>query len=118
MGYRVLLGSHHLGASVPLLINERVKKFDGFVTPVNKLGIMMFPTQREVEIAIKIARKEKKLIFGVKPFAGGRIEPRIALEHVYLKVGLDFCMIGAGSIEEVEEDFQIAKNILEKPIMR
>ncbi len=110
LGHRVLLGSHHLGASVPLIEGAKVKKFDGYVTPANKLGVMMFPTQREAENAIKVARNGGKLIAGVKPFGGGRIKPREALEYVYEEVRVDSCMIGVGSVEEAEEGFKIARD--------
>jgi len=49
LGHRALLGSHHIGASAPLIREKRVKRFDGFVTPTNKLGVMMFQTRREAE---------------------------------------------------------------------
>ncbi|MCW3975758.1 MAG: hypothetical protein NWE86_05910 [Candidatus Bathyarchaeota archaeon] len=111
-GYRVLLGSHHLGITFQLLSEERVKKHDGYVAPVNKSGIMMFPTKKEVEKCIKNARKEEKIIVGVKPFAGGRIKPKEALEYVYNEIGVDMCMIGTGSIEELEEDLEVASTIL------
>jgi len=112
LGYRALLGSHHLGASVPLIGERRVKRFDGYVTPVNKLGIMMFPTQRIAENVVKRTGKDGKLIVAIKPFAGGRIEPKEALNYVYKKLKVDSCMIGVGSVEEAEEDFQDAKEIL------
>ncbi len=111
LGFRVLLGSHHLGITFKLLNEERVRKYDGYVTPVNKFGIMMFPTKSEVEKSIKNAQKEEKIIVGVKPFAGGRIKPREALEYVYKEIGVDMCMVGAGSIEELEEDLEVAKTI-------
>jgi hypothetical protein len=112
LGYRVLLGSHHLGASAPLVEEEHVRKFDGYITPINKLGHMMFPTQREAENAIKRIRKGGKLIVGTKPFAGGRIKPEEALNYVYKKVKVDSCMMGVGSVKEAEEDFQLARNII------
>ncbi len=112
LGYRALLGSHHLGITSQLIEEERVKKLDGYVTPINKLGVMMFPTQRQAENAIKMSKKREKIIVGVKPFAGGRIEPKSALEYVYNEIKADSCMIGVASIEEAEKDIKIAKNIL------
>lgn len=111
IGYRVLLGSHHFGVSSSIIEEEKIKKFDGYVTPINKLGVMMFPNKREVENNI-IKIKESRIIIAIKPFAGGRIEPKEALEYVYKKVKVDSCMIGVGSIKEAEENFKIAKNIL------
>jgi hypothetical protein len=110
-GHDVLLASHHFGASAPLIQKKQVRGFDGYVTPVNKLGVMMFPTQREVENAITMTRKEGKLIIGIKPFAGGRIPPREALEYAYIIMKVDSCMLGVGSVEEAEEDLNIAKQM-------
>ena len=111
-GYRSLLGSHHLGASFPLVEEWKVKRFDGYVTPINRLGVMMFPTQRDAEKAAERARTGGKLIAGIKPFAGGRIEPKEALEYVYKELKADSCMIGVGSVEEAEEDFRVARDVL------
>jgi len=72
----------------------------------------MFPLQRKAEEAIKEVRKDGKLIIAVKPFAGGRIDPKEALEYVFNKMKVDSCMIGVGSAEEAEFDIQIAENIL------
>lgn len=112
-GHKVLLGSHHLGASARLIQEESVEKFDGYVTPANRLGHMMFPTANEAENAIEKAQKEGKLIISVKPFAGGRIKPEEALTYVYRKLKADACMIGVASVEEAEEDFRTARKILE-----
>lgn len=111
LGHKILLGSHHLGSAASM-IKGKIEGYDGFVTPVNKLGLMMFPLQRKAEEAIKEVRKDGKLIIAVKPFAGGRIEPKEALEYVFNKMKVDSCMIGVGSVEEAEFDFQIAENIL------
>ena len=112
IGYRVLLGSHHLGVSSSIIEEEKIRKFDGYVTPINKLGCMMFPNKREVENSVIKIRESGKIIIAIKPFAGGRIEPKEALDYVYKKVKVDSCMVGVGSIKEAEEDFRIAKNIL------
>jgi len=111
-GYRSLLGSHHLGATVPLLEENRIRRFDGYVTPINKLGIMMFPTQREAEKAAREVRNNGKLLIAIKPFAGGRIRPKEALTYVYREMEADACMMGVASVEEAEEDFQAARQIL------
>jgi len=111
-GYRTLLGSHHLGVSFPLVEEGRVKRFDGYVTPVNKLGIMMFPTQKAVENAVRKARKQGKLIVGIKPLAGGRIKPQEALSYVYKEIKADACMIGVSSVDEAKEDFETAQKLL------
>ena len=111
-GYRSLLGSHHLGATVPLLEESRIRRFDGYVTPINKLGVMMFPTQRETEKAAREARNQGKLLIAIKPFAGGRIRPKEALTYVYKQMEADACMMGVASVKEAEEDFKAARQIL------
>ncbi|WP_455276179.1 hypothetical protein [[Eubacterium] cellulosolvens] len=111
LGHRILFGSHHLGSTVSI-IKGKIEHHDGYVTPVNKLGLMMFPLQKKVEEAIKEAKKDGKSIIAVKPFAGGRIEPKEALEYVFNKMRVDSCMIGVGSLEEAEFDIQIAEDTL------
>ncbi|MGQ9552233.1 MAG: hypothetical protein ACUVUE_07395 [Candidatus Bathycorpusculaceae bacterium] len=110
--HKVLLGIHHAGASIPLIEKEKVKT-DGYVTPINKLGAMMFPIQQDAEVVIKKTREAGKLVIGIKPLAGGRIEPKEALRYVYKRVKADSCMIGVSSAQEAEEDFRIARNISE-----
>ena len=114
LGYRSLLGSHHLGTSVELIEEKKVKRFDGYVTPVNKLGVMMFPAQRVAENSIRRARKLGRLVVAIKPFGGGRIEPKEALRYVYRELKVDSCMMGVGSVKEAKEDFRTTESILEK----
>ncbi|KPV61815.1 MAG: hypothetical protein AOA65_2149 [Candidatus Bathyarchaeota archaeon BA1] len=113
LGHKVLLGVHHAGASIPLIEEEKVR-INGYVTPINKLGVMMFPTQQEAEMMIGKASSAGKLIIGIKPLAGGRIEPKEALKYVYKKVKVDSCMIGVSSVKEAEEDFQTVRSISEE----
>ena len=108
--HRVLLGVHHAGLTIPKLENSRIK-FDGYVTPINRLGVMMFPTRGAALEAIKAAQRQ---VIAIKPLAGGRIKPREALEHIYKEVGIGFCMIGVGSGSEAEEDFSTALKILKE----
>ncbi len=107
-GYRILLGVHHAGTTIPKLENSEIK-FAGYVTPINSMGVMMLPTS---ELAVEAIRATKKPVIAIKPLAGGRIKTREALEHVYRKMGISFCMIGVGSEREAEEDFSIAHEIL------
>jgi len=107
-GYHVILGVHHAGSTIPILEGSKIE-FDGYVTPINKLGVMMFPT---TNAALRAVRSSQKPIVAIKPLAGGRIPPRHALEYVYRELAIDFCMIGVGSESEAEEDFSTALEIL------
>lgn len=107
-GHRVLLGVHHAGVTIPKLENSEIK-FEGYVTPINSMGIMMFPTR---DSAVEAIRAAKKPVIAIKPLAGGRIKPKKALEHIYKEMDIDFCMIGVGSEREAEEDFSTAHEIL------
>ena len=111
-GYRCLLGSHHLGATAQLLEEKKMRGFDGYVTPINKLGVMMFPNRREVEKAVEKSRSRGKIVIAIKPFAGGRIRPEEALTYVFRMVEADACMMGVASVREAEKDFQAAKRVL------
>ena len=76
---------------------------------MNSMGVMMFPSR---DSAVEAIRAAKKPVIAIKPLAGGRLKPTEALEHIYRKMGIDFCMIGVGSEREAEEDFSIAHEIL------
>lgn len=103
-GYRVLLGTHHAGSTIPVLEKSRIK-FSGYITPINKLGVMMFPTQ---EMALKAITSAKKPVIAIKTLAGGRIPPRTALKFLYKDLKIDACMIGVASESEVDEDIPFA----------
>jgi hypothetical protein len=109
-GYRLLIGVHHAGITLPKLENSKIK-FDGYVTPINKLGVMMFPTR---VFALKAIKNTKKPVIAIKTLGGGRINPNEAFKHVYEELGVNFCMIGIGSEDEAIEDFSIASKILRK----
>lgn len=109
-GYRVILGVHHAGSTMPILEESEIK-FDGYVTPVNRLGIMMFPT---VAKALDAIEKSEKTVIAIKPLAGGRISPGNALRYIYKELEIGFCMIGVGSESEAEEDLSIASEILKE----
>jgi len=104
----VLLGSHHAGMTLPILEMAGIN-FAGYVTPINKAGVMMFPTQ---ETALEAIRGVKKPVIAIKPLAGGRIAPEEALEWVSKKAKIAACMMGVGSESEVDQDLPIALEIL------
>jgi hypothetical protein len=102
----ILFGVHHAGITIPRMDKE-FKCFDGYLTPLNPRGVMMFPTKASAEIAI---RDTKKSIYAIKSMAGGRVKPRDAFDYVS-KFDVEGCMIGCASISEAEEDFKEARNI-------
>jgi len=104
----VLLGTHHAGSAIPILERSEIE-FEGYVTPVNRLGVMMFPTAEE---ALNSIRKSKKPVIAIKPLAGGRIEPRSAFRYVYEEAGMSFSMVGVGSEKEAEENFSTVAEIV------
>ena len=107
-GYRTILGTHHAGSAIPTLEKSGIK-FQGYVTPINKKGVMMFPAQ---ELAAKAVRNARKPIIAIKPLAGGRIPPQPALEYVFGDLNVDTCMIGVSSKEELDQDFTTALRLL------
>ena len=104
----IVLGVHHAGSTIPILEDSEIE-VDGYLTPVNKLGALMLPNR---ELALKAIKGSSKPVIAIKTMAGGRIPPAEALDFVFNEVGVDACMIGVGSLEELEEDFSIAKRIL------
>jgi len=107
-GYDVLLGIHHAGTSIPRLEGSKLD-FEGYITPVNRLGVMMFPT---MDLALEAVKSSSKPVIAIKPLAGGRIKPKQALEYIYRELGVEFSMIGVGSEGEAREDFSTALKIL------
>lgn len=99
----VLFGVHHAGETIPRL-DEDLDGFNGYVTPMNPLGVMMFPTRYSAEKAI---RGSERAIYAIKPLAGGRVEPEKAFKYVF-GFEVEGCMIGCASVTEVEVDFKAA----------
>jgi len=109
-GYRrVLLGVHQAGMTIQI-INDKLDGFHGYVTPLNPLGVMMFPTKLSVENSVK---NVKKAVYAIKPLAGGRVSPKRAFNYVF-NFDVEGCMIGVGSITELKEDLNVAIGVLEE----
>jgi hypothetical protein len=104
-GYEVILGTHHAGTTIPTLEESQIG-FQGYVTPINQLGVMMFPTQR---LALEAVKNASKPVIAIKPLAGGRIPPNEAFEYVYQIAEVDSCMVGVGSEEELDTDLKAAR---------
>ncbi len=104
---RTLLGVHHAGITIKEL-DDRFNEVHGYVTPLNSLGAMMFPTKQAAEVSI---RNTKKAVYAIKPVAGGRVEPRPAFEYVFT-FDVAGCMIGVSSIAEVTTDVNAAIEVL------
>ena len=105
----VLFGVHHAGETIPRL-DEGLDGFSGYVTPLNSLGVMMFPTKASAERAVRGTGRD---IYAIKPLAGGRVEPEEAFRYVF-GFGVEGCMIGCASVSEVEEDFKAALKASQK----
>lgn len=99
----VLLGVHHAGVTIPRL-EDGLEGFDGYLTPLNPLGVMMLPTKASAETAV---REAKRAVYAIKPLAGGRVRPREAFRYVF-GFDVDGCMVGCASASEVEVDFKAA----------
>jgi hypothetical protein len=91
---RVITSVHHAGVTIPLLERERIP-FDAYLTPVNRPGLMMFPTQ---ELALDAIRQAERPTIAIKPLAGGRYLGRT--------------MFGMGTIAQVAETTRWAKDVL------
>ncbi len=103
-GYgRVLFGVHHAGVTIPRL-DEGLDGFDGYLTPLNPLGVMMLPTRASAEEAV---RNTQRAVYAIKPLAGGRVRPEAAFQYVF-SFHVVGCMVGCASVSEVEEDFEAA----------
>ena len=103
-----LLGTHNAGLVIPMAEDARLR-VDGYLAPVNKAGILMFPTQR---LAVEAIRSAKKPVIGIKPLGGGRVRPMDAFQYVFEEVGMPTTMVGIGSMEEAEETLSAALKAL------
>jgi hypothetical protein len=109
-GFNVLLASHHAGSTIPILEQSKIK-FEGYVTPVNKLGVMMFP---DPKMALNEIKRSSKPVIAIKPLAGGRLSPKAAFEYVFREVKVCVCMVGVGRDNELTEDFSVALETLRR----
>lgn len=108
LGCPAILGIHHAGSTIPILENSCLD-FGGYLTPLNKLGALMFPSKEE---ALKAIKNSKRPLIAIKPLAGGRIPPVKAFQFVYGESNANACMVGVASEEELEIDFKEARHAL------
>jgi hypothetical protein len=104
----VLLGLHHAGTSIPILETSDLDVV-GYVTPINRVGALMLPSQAR---ALKAIMASRKRVIAIKPLAGGRVPPRQAFEYVFNEAEADASMVGVASEAEVDEDFPMALKAL------
>ena len=95
----VVLSIHHAGASIPPL-EESGLDYDGYITPVNRLGAAMFPTQ---DIALNAIEEAAKPTIAIKPQAGGRDLGEKSFRYVLGTKGVVACMVGLGTLEQTKE---------------
>ncbi len=106
LGYEVAFGIHHAGLSLPKILAASAEA-QTILTPINPLGVMMFPSRDSVVSLIKKTR-EKYRIIGIKCLAGGRIRPSYAFKYLHEKV--DDFMVGVASISELLKAFEAARD--------
>jgi hypothetical protein len=104
----VITSVHHAGVTIPLLEREGIA-VDAYLTPVNHPGSHMFPTP---EMTLDAIRQASKPTIAVKPMAGGRYLGRKAFEYVFDQVGVAACMFGMGTLDQVRETAQAAREAL------
>lgn len=106
LGYEVAFGIHHAGLSLSKILEASVEA-QTILTPINPLGVMMFPSRDSAGSLIKKTR-EKYRVIGIKCIAGGRIRPNHAFKYLHEKV--DDFMVGVANISELLEAYEAAKN--------
>ena len=104
----VISSVHHAGVTIPLLESEGIA-VDGYLTPVNRPGMYMFPTK---ELALDAIAQTDRPVIAIKPLAGGRYLGPQAFEFVFNEVEVDACMYGMGTIDQVRETTRAAKQVL------
>jgi len=106
-----LLGTHYAGIIIPMAEAADLE-VDGYSTPVNAAGILMFPTPT---LALNALRATTKPIIAIKPLGGGRVPPTHAFPYVFREIGVHAAMVGIGSLEEAEATLTAAKTALTHP---
>lgn len=103
-----LLGTHYAGIIIPHV--EAVGlEVDGYSTPINAAGILMFPTQ---ELAVQAIKATSKPVIAIKPLGGGRVSPRVAFHYVFKEVAAHAAMVGIGTLTEAQETLTEAHHLL------
>lgn len=100
-----LLGTHYAGIIIPMVEAAGIM-VDGYSTPVNAAGILMFPTPT---LALNALQATTKPIIAIKPLGGGRVPPNRAFPYIFHEIDVHAAMVGIGSIEEAEETLNAAK---------
>ena len=103
-----LLGTHYAGIIIPHVEAARLD-VDGYSTPINAAGILMFPTQ---ELAVQAIHATSKPVIAIKPLGGGRVPPRVAFSYVFKDIGVPAAMVGIGSLTEAQETLTEALRLL------
>jgi len=84
---------------------------DTYVQPFNAIG---FLCSVETDWVARVIRNAHQPVVCIKPFGAGRIMPPTGLPFVYSNCKPnDTVAIGVMSVEEVQEDLKIVRNILE-----
>lgn len=84
---------------------------DTYVQPFNSIG---FLCSVETDWVASVIRNAQKPVVCIKPFGAGRIMPPTGLPFVYGNCKPnDTVAIGVMSVEEVQEDLKIVRNILQ-----
>jgi hypothetical protein len=104
----VVTSVHHPGVTLPILEKHNIG-FDGYVTPLNKLGVFMLPTPAS---ALEAIRNSTRPVIAIKPMAGGRLLGREAFDYVLNEVGVSACMFGVGRLDEVKFTVSEAKKAI------
>jgi hypothetical protein len=105
----VVLSIHHAGASIPPLEDSGLD-YDGYITPVNRLGAVMFPTR---DAALQAIGEAAKPTIAIKPQAGGRDLGEESFRYVFDTKGVIACMVGLGTLEETQETLAAARKALD-----
>ncbi len=104
----VVVGTHHAGSTIPILDASGIS-ISGYVTPVNSIGALMLPSQRQ---ALEALSRTRKSLIAIKAMAGGRVTPNDAFEYVFSRVGAGSCMVGVASETELGRDVQAARRFI------
>ncbi len=105
------INSHNYGRTA-MILKEMGIHFPIVQTSFNANGYMMNPS---VESCLQAAKEANSVIhIAKKALAGGVIPPQKALNYIFNELEIPAATIGIGSIEEAEETFIAAKEVLDE----
>jgi len=112
LGFVPGVATHNPGEIIPHI--EKLEVVRAYMAPINPLGIYMKPSFDSTLLAVEMARKNGKYIFGMKTLASGRVNPYkgfpFALNYAHSII------VGFTEFRHIDEACSLVRKIVEEGI--